>query len=476
MNGAMRVLVFLTMFVVWTSLRSAVAQEDETDIVRTARQFLASTTSERADLEQTLRSYDGPIEPIIEGLVAAEKKRWDVETGTIGAQHFASPELREKYRDDLLYYYVPEDYVPSKPFGLMIFMHGGGAGTRREAASCIVSDPQQDSHSYGLKSHFRNAPFVIVGPSAPMSDKSSARWNLPEADDYIAAVIRECHYRFNIDRDRIFLGGQSMGGFGAYHLCQRLGDRIAGGVLYAGAWSVCNWKSAIGTPLFIRHGANDAVAPGTPNKSARPRFTDVFYARSAHELLTAAGAEHVYAEDSGGHSISEAGESLEQLVEWMGQQRRDPFAARVVAVTPCGWNAPQDTPTPHHRWVTIDEIGSGSISFDEVKHTGPDAEWKESREAFDQQGFELAKQNVTAGCLDATNHGDNRIAITTQNVMRFSIWLHPRMIDFAQPLRLTVNGRDSQLTVKRSLPDALRSYERRRDWGLIYHAELTLTP
>lgn len=43
-----------------------------------------------------------------------------------------------------------------------------------------------------------------------------------------------------------------------------------------------------------------------------------------------------------------------------------------------------------------------------------------------------------------------------------------------KPLRVTVNGRESQHTLKPSLLDALRSYERRHDWGLVYHAEVTL--
>ncbi len=445
---------------------------DKADVVQMAKQYLTSTSDKRADSEKALRDYHGPIETVIAKLIDSEEKQWTSKAGTLIAEHFTAPGLREKYQDDLLYFFVPEEYDPKKPFGLLIFMHGGGPGTTREYARHVVSKPEEDKYSYSLRSTIEHAPFITVAPSAPLNKTSAFRWNLWEADEYIGAVIRECHYRFHIDRDRVFLGGQSMGGFGAYHLCQRLADRIAGGVLFSGAWNVCHWKNVIGTPLFIRHGANDAIAPGTPHQRARPRFTDLFYARSAHQFLKAAGAEHVYAEDSGGHPISEAGESLKKLVPWMKEQRRDPFAARVVAVTPRGWDAREDTPTPHHRWITIHEIGDGSIPFDEIKRTGPSPEWKESREAFDRQGFELTKRDMPAGLVDATNHGDNRMSISTQNVKRFSIWLHPQMVDFTKPLRVTINGYESQHTLKRSLLDALRSYERRHDWGLVYHSEL----
>jgi hypothetical protein len=49
------------------------------------------------------------------------------------------------------------------------------------------------------------------------------------------------------------------------------------------------------------------------------------------------------------------------------------------------------------------------------------------------------------------------------------------MVDFSEPVRIAVNGNESQYDIRESLLDALRSYQRRRDWGLIYHAEIKLT-
>ena len=455
---------------------SACAAAADSDAQALASKFLAALNSERASIAARLADYSGPIAPVIDALANAEPRDWKEASGALFDEHFSAPILRRQYPDDLLNFYIPDDYSPDRPFGLMIFMHGGGPGTKREYARVIGSDPAKDKYSYDIPRYFRDAPFILVGPSALVNEKSSARWNLPEADEHIAAVIRECHFRFNIDRDRIFLGGQSMGGFGAYHLCQRLSDRLAGGALHAGAWRVSHWKNVIGASLFIRHGAHDAVAPGARGKSARPRYTDIFFARSAHRALTEAGADHVYAEDSGGHSIKEAGNAMKQMVEWMKPLRRDPHFPRVVALTPRGWDAPHDTPTPHHRWITIQEIGDGAIPFDAVQRTGPGPAWTESRESFDKQGFKMTKRNVRAGLVDATNHGDNSMTITTDNVIRFSVWLHPKMADFSKPLRITVNGRASAHAISPSLLTALRSYERRRDWGLIYHAEIELAP
>jgi predicted esterase len=446
----------------------------ESGIVELAARYLSAEGADKEEAAVLVSKYSGSIAEVIRRLEKQEPKNHVPASGAIVGQHFTAPDLRRQHPNDLLHFLIPSAYTPTRPIGLLIFMHGGGPGTTREYARSVISDPATDRYSYGMREHFTNSQFIVVAPSAPWNEQSSARWNLPEADEYISSVIRECRYRFNIDRDHVFLGGHSMGGFGAYHLCQRLADRIAGGVFYAGAWRTARWGNMVGTPLFIRHGTNDAVPPGTTGKTARPRYTDVFYASAASRLLTMAGADHVYAEDEGGHSIRAAGVSLRQLEIWMRDQRRNPFAPEVIALSPRGWNALRDTPTPHHRWVTIHEIGDGALPFDEVQRTGPGPGWKESRASFLQQGFKLTRRNARAGQVEATNHGDNRLTVDTENVKRLSLWFHPQMLDFAKPLQIKLNGKSTRHRLKPSLLSSLRSFERRGDWGLIYHAELAL--
>ena len=91
--------------------------------------------------------------------------------------------------------------------------------------------------------------------------------------------------------------------------------------------------------------------------------------------------------------------------------------------------------------------------------------------------WELSHKKVTrpGALIDAVNLGDNRLAVTTTNVARLTLWLHPKMVDFARPIQVTLNGRpwfDGH--VAPTLPTLLDSFERRRDWGLVYPAKVTL--
>ena len=65
--------------------------------------------------------------------------------------------------------------------------------------------------------------------------------------------------------------------------------------------------------------------------------------------------------------------------------------------------------------------------------------------------------------------------MATENVGKYSLWLHPDMVDFSRPVTVITNGKVEQYDVQPSLLDAIHSYQRRNDWGLIYHYELQIT-
>src|SRR5262249_34090025 len=85
------------------------------------------------------------------------------------------------------------------------------------------------------------------------------------------------------------------------------------------------------------------------------------------------------------------------------------------------------------------------------------------------------KTRWEGSAIDALNRGDNTIVVATQNVARFTVWLHPRMVDLEKPVTIVVNGQTRfQKMVTPSLVTALESYERRGDGGMIYPAKIEI--
>jgi pimeloyl-ACP methyl ester carboxylesterase len=410
-----------------------------------SRQYLASDSrAERAQLARRLADYDGPIDPVLRQLSARTYQA--ARQSYYPHVHFITPELLKRHPRDLLYYLVPNGYRPDRPSGLIIFMHGGGKSTTANAPDNTLHSPTGDM--------LAATGMVVVGPSAPQAS-SYYRWCLRDLDQYLLDVILEAKSHFHIDPDRVFLLGHSMGGFGAYHHAQRSPDRYAAVVVNSGSWSRGYWPVIRGTPLCIVQAVDDA-RPGV-----RWHYTDVEYGRWTDRILTREGLDHLYLEHEGHHGIGYARPQLAEFFASAGRLRRDPYYRHVVLATPAGFRPSCSFPVRHNRWLTLNEPTKGSIEYDELL--------AHDHGTFDSWRLEHRVSTLSGSTIEAVNQGGNVIVITTRHVARFTVWLHPQMVDVSRPVRIFVNGRERfDARVHPSLLTALESYERRQDWGLIY--------
>jgi predicted esterase len=454
-----RVLAAIVVAFAWPRVGDAMDQEMA---IKLAREYLSSDDDDgRRELAEQLNRYDRDIEPVLRALGARQYE--SVKAGYHPEEHFSVPELVSKHPDDLLYFTVPKSYRPDKSTGLIIFMHGGGRTSSRRAPRYFMNFPDEDEEdSSQLGDLFAATGMIAVGPSAPWNEDSAYRWCLEESDEYLADVIRECQTRFHIDPDRVFLIGHSMGGFGAYHHIQRQPDRFAGVIVNAGSWSLAYWPVIRGTPLCIVHGVRDAI------RDERWHYTDIEYARWTDKLLSRQKLYHVYFEHEGEHGVSEGKEFIRKYLVAAQTVRRELFPLRVVLASPVGFDDDYCFPVKHNRWLTLDEAVDGTLEYDALLTNGADD--------FDDWRLRHRKQKSEGASIDAVNRGDNTIQVTTRNVARFTVWLHPRMVDVKKSVRIVVDGKVRFAgSVKPSLATALASYERRHDWGLIYPIKVELT-
>jgi len=464
-----RFLFMMSAFVMSLSAEMAPAG-DLGEAVELARQYLANTDShERARLSRELAEYDRDWKDVI--IALRPRPDQSVRPGYYKEEHFTQPQLRKKHPDDLLYFVVPTGYCPDRPTGLVVFMHGGGKGSPRTAPDRYMSaaDPEAPPTSSRLGDLFEAAGMIGVGPSAPWNENDHQRWCLPEADDYLADVIEECKTRFNVDPDRVFLFGHSMGGFGAYHQVQRQPDRFAAVIGSAGAWGLAHWPVIRGTTFCIVHGVTDAT------HGVRDRSTDIAYARWADELLSEKGIAHVFKEHPHGHPIGYGKPHIREFFEASRDLRRDPFSPHVVLASPVGWVTADCLPVRHNRWITLDATREGQLEYDTLRGNGKSGSKDCPIEEWNQ--WELRHKSVkrNGASIEAINRGGNWLEVTTTNVSRFTLWLHPEMVDFSKPIRVALNGKSCfDRRISPSLVTLLESFERRGDWGLVYPAKITL--
>jgi predicted esterase len=437
---------------------------DTLEAVKLSREYLESDSRrERREVAKALAAYDGEIEPVLTKL--SERTFERMRTGYRYEQKFWDAELRKKHPDDLLYFTVPKSYRHDRPTGLIVFLHGGGKNSSRRAPRVFMNFPDEgeaEEDTMQLGNVFEATGMIAVGPSAPWDENSNVRWCVRDSDEYIADVIADCKTRLNIDPDRVFLLGHSMGGFGAYHHALRQPDRFAAVIVNAGSWKSAYWPAVRGTPLCIVQGVHDAV------NGRRWHYTDIDYARRTDKLLTRFGLDHTYYEHDGGHGIHHGKKDVSAYLKMAGRLRRDPYYPHIALASPNGYSRTCSSKVEHNRWLSLDETTEGTIRFDELQTNGSDD--------FDKWRLIQSTAKRSGAAIEAENRGDNTIAVTTQNVARFTVWLHPRMVDVKKPVTIVVNDkvRFSE-RVKPSLVTALESFERRGDWGLVYPMKVEIS-
>ncbi len=437
--------------------------------------LVAKDKTERKKLLKQLNSYTGDFAEVVAAL--KPKLPAKPQTGLIKDAPFKTPEFAEKYSGEVLHYFVPEDYSKNKPKGLLIFLHGGGKGTPRHAGSMNLQD------ELSLANIFHASGRIVCYPCAPFNRAAFASWNLPEVDEYLMDVIDELQNLYNIDPNDIILGGFSMGAQGAYHISQRMPDRFGSIMAAAGAWDLACWPCVTGTPLWLWQGVNDAVL------FKRRHGTDIEFARLARKRLEECGVEYYYREHAGLHHPACDLPFFRKWMEWAKTRRRDPYFPKVCAATPRGMSPYMDwrrhkespaasqnhidfhelAPSPHMRWVSIHDTGEDTVIFDALKMSDCN---DESESDWNKFTLTLGRKHIPAGIVEAEIWNRNLIYVNPVNVTGLTLWLHPDMVDFNN-LEIFVKGEKRfSGSLKPQLGTLLESYERRRDWGMLYSAKI----
>ena len=144
--------------------------------------------------------------------------------------------------------YLPEGYERDtiKRWPLMIFLHGSGE-SGLELEKVKAHGPPK------LIEAGRRFPFIVVSPQAP----PQTGWK----SDVLKAMLDDLKKKFRVDRDRIYLTGLSMGGFGTWDLAEKYPDEFAAIAPICGGGDIEKVWKLRHMPVWCFHGAKDNVVP-----------------------------------------------------------------------------------------------------------------------------------------------------------------------------------------------------------------------
>jgi predicted peptidase len=196
--------------------------------------------------------------------------------------------------------FVPSSYDASRPWPLIVALHGLGRPYDWMMGYEGFIDLAEE-RGYVVVSPLGYHPRAWYGSRGEGIPAGAARGSevLPEnlgelSERDVLNVLEIARKRFNIDEDRVYLWGHSMGGAGTYHLAARYPSLWAGLAVAAPAPSperIDDVASFRHLPVLVLHGDADATVPVGLSRSWVARMGEL-------------GMQHVYVEVPGGdHSM-----------------------------------------------------------------------------------------------------------------------------------------------------------------------------
>lgn len=142
--------------------------------------------------------------------------------------------------------YVPPDYDPSRSYPLLIMMHGGSSNGNLFLGVVLGNNMDwltYDEHLWDMYTPRWSPNWIVVAPDG----FGQVLWRWMGEED-VLRVIDDVQANYNVDADRVVLGGLSNGGLGAYAIGTRHAWRFSMVQAIAGAPSWVMYTGGNPTP------------------------------------------------------------------------------------------------------------------------------------------------------------------------------------------------------------------------------------
>lgn len=154
--------------------------------------------------------------------------------------------------------YVPTDYDESKRYPVALFLHGAG-----DRGNDNTTHIRALERAYGVAGDMLSQA-IVLAPQCP----EDGWWNIDSYDGsetgclgIAVRLLRTIMAQYRCDKERVYVTGLSMGGYGTWSALTRYGYLFAAGV------PICGWgDSAAGAelakiPIWVFHSTDDDTVP-----------------------------------------------------------------------------------------------------------------------------------------------------------------------------------------------------------------------
>ena len=178
----------------------------------------------------------------------------------------------------------------------MLYLHG--SGERGDNLNLLKKNGLPKLIEAG-----KSFPFILLAPQCPTGQAGEA--------SSLNLLLDEIEEKYKIDRDRIYLTGLSMGGYGAWTLVIQSPERFAAAVPISGGGEPDDAARIAHIPIWVFHGAKDPIVPIRESQE----MVDALKKKGSNVKFT------IYPE--GKHNAWTQAYNTPELYTWLLEQKRN---------------------------------------------------------------------------------------------------------------------------------------------------------
>lgn len=344
--------------------------------------------------------------------IIAKIKTFNEYPETVGSDYWVLYQHRVNENLEVPYLvHVPKNYSPSDAYPLFVYLHGAIVNRLdfNDPFSTIIGQETQLMTNEKLSGAFVLFPF----------GKKNFGWLYQQsAFEAIVKQIAEIKSRYNIEDNRVYLGGHSNGGTGAFWFANKKASAFASffafnflPVLYSSNTTLKN----VSSPFYSINGLKDRVFP----------FTDT---ERMYKYAQSNGSSWVNSYLNEGHALPFSGnDSAMAIFDQVKQHVRNPIPSELY------WET-DDVRNGRNKWLEIVELDTIASRADWHRDLVPDflSEKKYSRYPFNK--------NKT-GAVRISVRKNNAVYIESSRVKKIKIYLSEDMFTLRKKIKVFHNGK-----------------------------------
>jgi predicted peptidase len=205
--------------------------------------------------------------------------------------------------------FTPKAYDKEREYPLILWLHGAGS-VGSDNLKQISGASLRGTHVWTTPQNQMKHPAFVLAPQSPASWANFRSGELSREMILVLEILAAVRTEFRIDPSRIYVAGQSMGGYGTWDLITKRPDLFAAAIPLCGGGDTARGEDAARTPTWAFHGDSDPTVP-------------VSRSRDMIAAIRKAGGNPRYTEYKGvGHDVWVRAVREPGLVDWLFAQHK----------------------------------------------------------------------------------------------------------------------------------------------------------